>query len=324
MGSIVKDFMAKQLQVAPSQIYHVSIMPCYDKKLEASRTDFYSEINASRDVDLVLSTIEVEQILVDMKIDIHQIPKTSMLQQPTFPAIKKNILSPTSAINNHTNNGGPLNTGGASNSSGGYLEWVLSYAVKSLYNHNLTVHDIRNGLNGITITPGRNNDFTTITYTPPPHQDVQAGLAPSSLVFAYVYGFKNIQNLVRKLKLKAKTGSPPPFHFVEVMACPRGCINGGAQSRQDAAVLPSKEWIQAVENMYMGVGGVVYANGGMDEGVDRLLSAWIGSDYASQMQGCNNDSPSSSTAVQHLFRTAFHAVDNSSFANPNAGLTVKW
>lgn len=37
------------------------------------------------------------------------------------------------------------------------------------------------------------------------------------LRFAAVYGFRNIQNLVQKLK-RGKS----PYHFVEVMACPSG------------------------------------------------------------------------------------------------------
>ena len=37
-------------------MYHVTIMPCYDKKLEASREDFYNDIYRTRDVDCVIST----------------------------------------------------------------------------------------------------------------------------------------------------------------------------------------------------------------------------------------------------------------------------
>lgn len=31
-------------------------MPCYDKKLEASRQDFYSEVLDSKDVDCVITS----------------------------------------------------------------------------------------------------------------------------------------------------------------------------------------------------------------------------------------------------------------------------
>lgn len=41
MGTLVKRFVSKQLGVDPSQIYHCAVMPCYDKKLESSREDFF-------------------------------------------------------------------------------------------------------------------------------------------------------------------------------------------------------------------------------------------------------------------------------------------
>lgn len=56
MGVLVKQFLAQKLNVAGSRIYHVTIMPCYDKKLEASREDFFSEVNNSRDVDCVITS----------------------------------------------------------------------------------------------------------------------------------------------------------------------------------------------------------------------------------------------------------------------------
>lgn len=40
MGSIVKGPLCRRLGLQPSQVYHCAIMPCYDKKLEASREDF--------------------------------------------------------------------------------------------------------------------------------------------------------------------------------------------------------------------------------------------------------------------------------------------
>lgn len=40
MGTLVKRHLAKQLGLDPAQIYHCTVMPCYDKKLEGSRDDF--------------------------------------------------------------------------------------------------------------------------------------------------------------------------------------------------------------------------------------------------------------------------------------------
>ena len=46
------------------------------------------------------------------------------------------------------------------------------------------------------------------------------------LTVAKAYGFRNIQNMVQKLK-RGKCD----FDYVEVMACPSGCANGGGQIR---------------------------------------------------------------------------------------------
>ena len=44
------------------------------------------------------------------------------------------------------------------------------------------------------------------------------------LKFAQAYGFRNIQNVMRKIK-QGKCD----YDFVELMACPSGCLNGGGQ-----------------------------------------------------------------------------------------------
>ena len=54
LGSLVKTRM-KEASV------HVTIMPCYDKKLEASRDQFQG--NGVKDVDLVLTTVELEDLI---------------------------------------------------------------------------------------------------------------------------------------------------------------------------------------------------------------------------------------------------------------------
>lgn len=46
------------------------------------------------------------------------------------------------------------------------------------------------------------------------------------LKFAFVYGFRNIQTLVRKIKTNRCD-----YDYVEVMACPFGCLNGGGQPK---------------------------------------------------------------------------------------------
>lgn len=56
MGALVKDYFATRINCSPAQIYHVTVMPCFDKKLEASRSDFYSDVYHTRDVDCVITS----------------------------------------------------------------------------------------------------------------------------------------------------------------------------------------------------------------------------------------------------------------------------
>lgn len=56
MGIMVKQFLAEKLSIPPDRVYHVTVMPCYDKKLEASREDFFSEATNSKDVDCVITS----------------------------------------------------------------------------------------------------------------------------------------------------------------------------------------------------------------------------------------------------------------------------
>lgn len=43
-------------ELSPQQIYHVAVMPCFDKKLEASRSDFYLTNAETREVDCVITS----------------------------------------------------------------------------------------------------------------------------------------------------------------------------------------------------------------------------------------------------------------------------
>jgi len=74
------------------------------------------------------------------------------------------------------------------------------------------------------------------------------------------YGFRNIQNLVRKLKgkrprvsRKKANGSEHGWDYVEVLACPSSCINGGGQlptPMSTERTYTPKEWMQLIEEMY--------------------------------------------------------------------------
>lgn len=112
-----------------------------------------------------------------------------------------------------------------SSGSGGYSDYIFKHALKEFFNSEI------NELNYKTI---KNSDFREISYE-------ENGRI---LRFAIVNGFRNIQNLVQKLKRGKSI-----YHYVEVMACPSGCLNGGAQIRPKDGV-PSRELIMEMESIY--------------------------------------------------------------------------
>lgn len=51
-------------RLSPQQIYHVAVMPCFDKKLEASRSDFYLKEAETREVDCVITSGTVSTLMM--------------------------------------------------------------------------------------------------------------------------------------------------------------------------------------------------------------------------------------------------------------------
>lgn len=83
--------------------------------------------------------------------------------------------------------------------SGGYSDHIFKYAAKELFNEYI---------NTLEYKPLRNPDFKEV---------ILEKNGQILLRFAIANGFRNIQNLVQKLKRGKST-----YHFVEVMACPSG------------------------------------------------------------------------------------------------------
>lgn len=59
------------------------------------------------------------------------------------------------------------------------------------------------------------------------------------------YGFQHIQNIIRKLKTQKCD-----FQYVELMACPSGCANGGGQIKREQYTekLEASDILEAVES----------------------------------------------------------------------------
>nr|XP_056722286.1 cytosolic iron-sulfur assembly component 3 [Euleptes europaea] len=259
MGSLVKGCFAERQNLTPDQIYHVAVMPCYDKKLEASRPDFFIQEHQTREVDCVITTGEVVKLL-DQEgvslVDMEPAPLDGMFSSPS----EERLL------------------GHAGGGSGGYLEHIFKHAAMELFG-------IQVG--HVEYKPLRNKDFQEVTL----EKEGEVVLR-----FALAYGFRNIQNLVQKLK-RGKS----PYHYVEVMACPSGCLNGGGQLRADGEA--SKDLLQQVERLYdLAEAEKPEAN----QDVRAVYEEWLGG-------------PESEQARQAL-HTQYHPVEKANAASMN----IKW
>ncbi len=170
MGSIVKDHLSKKLNARPNYIFHLTLMMCFDKKLEASRNDFFNEAANVHDVDMVITTVEIEQMLAE----------DGILLQNLEPSQVDSVLeSPSSNcdVALTTNHG---------SGSGGFTENLFVSVAKELFGQ-----EVSNNLEYKTL---KNADFQEITL----EQEGEVKLS-----FAVANGFRNIQNLVSILTLLA-------------------------------------------------------------------------------------------------------------------------
>jgi iron only hydrogenase large subunit-like protein len=272
-GTLLKTVISKKLGIAPDQIWHLAIMPCFDKKLEGSRQELTSqswqsdtELRGSdpvRDVDCVLTAREILMLADSRNVSFPGLPRQPLSPQhiPVFPDIVTSefFFNPTKIAKRRKNTPD-------AGTSGGFLY------------HTLKTQQRRNPGSKLEITRGRNADVLEYTIS-----------KDASIIFraARFYGFRNIQNLVRKLKpakinrlpgnksvgarKPRNTGTAPnDYSYVEVMACPGGCTNGGGQIKfDDLGPLQSnvteakthKEWLALVDEAYYS----------MDESDEALL-----------------------------------------------------
>jgi iron only hydrogenase large subunit-like protein len=205
-------------------------MPCYDKKLEASRPDFFLEQYDTREVDCVLTTSEIDKMFFEQNLNFLDMPEAPI--DDMF-----NKVGVDAATQIETSYGVP------GSSSGGALEYIFCAAARELFG--IQIPDQPNAPSpNVIVKTGKNADVREYFL-----QDQQGKIV---LRFATAYGFRNIQNIVRKIK-----SGKCNYHYVEVMACPGGCANGGGQLSPDSVqVTNAKEWVSEVESIYQSATGV--------------------------------------------------------------------
>ncbi|XP_015599837.1 probable cytosolic Fe-S cluster assembly factor GL21135 isoform X2 [Cephus cinctus] len=262
MGSLVKYHLAESKGLSPEQVYHVTLMPCYDKKLEASREDFYNDLRQTRDVDCVITSIEVEQMLSSQGTSLGEL-EIGVIEKP---------------FGSYTEQSDKYLLGHHGSGSGGYADFIFHYAAQHLFQEPNAKLEFRNL---------RNPDFQEAIF----EKDGKILLR-----FAIANGFRNIQNLVQKLKRGKSV-----YHYVEVMACPSGCLNGGAQIRpQDGS--QSRELAQRLEMKYH---KLPKSKSEENSAVTNLYKVWLGGEHTDK-------------SIAYL-QTQYHEIEKM-----NTALAIKW
>lgn len=60
-------------------------------------------------------------------------------------------------------------------------------------------------------------------------KETSISIAGTEVRIAVAHGLANVECVLREVRKAKKEGKPIPYHFIEVMACPGGCVGGGGQ-----------------------------------------------------------------------------------------------
>lgn len=214
-GSLAKTYGAMEIwKKSPESVYTVGIMPCTAKKFEASRPEFASAYHFLKkegktgsdtpypDIDTVLTTRDLARLFREMKIDF----------------VKAGDVD-----------GGPLaeytGAGTIFGNTGGVMEAAVRTAYKVLTGNELKPLEFKpvRGMKGVK--------SASVTLMDTKYaKEVTVNLA-------VVNGMKsNIEPVLEKVM-----AGTSPYHFIEVMNCPGGCVNGGGQPIKSEG----SSWMQA-------------------------------------------------------------------------------
>jgi len=194
-GAIVKTWYAEKNKLDPKNIVSVSLMPCSAKKVECERP----EMNGSgyRDVDFALTTREMAGMIKECGLDLPNLPNSDFDD--------------------------PLGVGTGAGLVFGATGGVMEAAIRTAYElvtgeevpfERLRVEPVR-GMEGIR------------SASLPIKKAVDAWkfLEGAELKVMIAHGTANAKQVMEMLT----RGEIDDYHFIEIMACPGGCIGGGGQ-----------------------------------------------------------------------------------------------
>jgi iron-only hydrogenase group A len=195
-GALAKSYYARKIGKAPKEIVVVSVMPCTAKKYEAQRPEMNS--SGVRDVDYVLTTRELAKMIKEAGIDFRALPDEPMDAPLGLSTGAADIFANT----------------------GGVMEAALRTAFEIVTGRELPTANLH--VSSIAGLGGVKEAALTITGA----RDEWSFLEGVELKVAVSHGLGNTRRLLEHISAHGS-----PYHFIEVMTCPGGCIGGGGQPR---------------------------------------------------------------------------------------------
>ena len=192
-GPTVKTYFAQKMGLDPKQIIHVALTPCTAKKFEIRR----EEMHAAADYHNAEGMRDTDQVITTRE----------LARWAKAAGIDWNALedSPYDSLMGKASGAGVIfgNTGG-----------VMEAALRTAYEY-LTGQPAPESL--LQLSPVRGYEGV---------REAQVEIGELTLRVAVVYGTANARTFLQGMKESGKQ-----YHFVEVMACPGGCIGGGGQPK---------------------------------------------------------------------------------------------
>ncbi|MFH1477780.1 MAG: NADH-dependent [FeFe] hydrogenase, group A6 [Verrucomicrobiota bacterium] len=194
-GAVAKTYYAAKIGKKMEDITVVSIMPCTAKKYEQQRPEMNS--SGLRDVDCVLTTRELGRMIRQSGIEFNSLPDGKMDSPLGMSSGAADIFANT----------------------GGVMEAALRTAYEIVTGRELPAKNLHiapiAGLSGIKQASLKIEGTL----------DAWRFLEGVEVKVAVIYSLGNVRKLIEAVK------NGQAFHFIEVMACPGGCISGGGQPR---------------------------------------------------------------------------------------------
>jgi NADP-reducing hydrogenase subunit HndD len=193
-GALVKTYYASKRKIDPAKIISVSIMPCTAKKFEADRPEMWA--SGYKDVDYVLTTRELAIMIKQAGINFKN------LKEAKYDTVM----------------GDSTGAGVIFGATGGVMEAALRTAYEIITGRevpfkNLNITPVR-GMEGVKEAAIRIEGCT----------DEWKFLEGVELKVAIAHGLANANKIMKHVK-----AGKADYHFIEIMACPGGCIGGGGQ-----------------------------------------------------------------------------------------------